>query len=65
VMRAQFVPPPPAEPDLPKSLLQWLAERSDHRGSVQVLHAAALLLAPMTTQSVPDGSRLVLTALRP
>jgi hypothetical protein len=62
VMRAQFVPPPPDEDELPKSLLERLGASLATATTTDVLLAAARLLSPVTTESVPDGSRLVATA---
>jgi hypothetical protein len=64
-LRARFVPPPPEESELPRSLL----ERAEAVIGVDALVSDVLLLAarwlsPVTTQSVPDGSRFVLAALR-
>jgi hypothetical protein len=62
-LRARFVPPAPEESDLPRSFLQRLqdictsAGACDPTGEAMVL--AARHLAPMTTQSVADGSRFV------
>jgi hypothetical protein len=64
-LRARFAPPPPAESELPRSLLERAkavfgadAELSD------ALLLCARWLAPVTTQSVPDGSRFVFTVFR-
>jgi hypothetical protein len=64
-LRARFVPPPPAESDLPRSLI----ERAEGVLGVEAVATNVLLLAarwlsPVTTQSVPDGSRFVIAALR-
>jgi hypothetical protein len=64
-LRARFVPPPPAEPELPRSLI----ERAEAVLGVDVAVSDVLLLAarwlsPVTTQSVPDGSRFVSAALQ-
>jgi len=60
VMRARFVPPPPDEKELPKSLLDRLAATLPGTPTAdEVLEMAARLLAPMTTRSVFDGSRFV------
>jgi hypothetical protein len=64
VMRAQFTPPPPNEMELPKSLLERLA--GSLRGkpvASEVLVLAARFLGPVTTRSLPDGSRFVRAAL--
>jgi hypothetical protein len=63
-LRARFVPPPPAESELPSSLL----DRAQTARGVEVAITGVLLLAarwlsPVTTQSVPDGSRFVVAAL--
>jgi hypothetical protein len=64
-LRARFVPPPPVASELPRSLLERAkavfgadAELSD------ALLLCARWLAPVTTQSVPDGSRFVFAAFR-
>jgi len=64
-LRARFVPPPPAERELPRSLI----ERAETVLGVDVAVSDVLLLAarwlsPVTTQSVPDGSRFVSAALQ-
>ncbi len=64
-LRAGFVPPPPAESELPRSLLQ----RAEAVLGVDAVGSDALLLAArwlssVTTQSVPDGSRFVVAALQ-
>jgi hypothetical protein len=64
-LRARFVPPPPAESELPRSLL----ERAEAVLGVEAVATGVLLLAarwlsPVTTQSVPDGSRFVVAALQ-
>lgn len=64
-LRARFVPPPPAESELPRSLI----ERAEAVLGVDVAISDVLLLAarwlsPVTTQSVPDGSRFVSAALQ-
>jgi len=64
-LRARFVPPPPAESELPRSLL----ERADAVLGAEVVATNVLLLAarwlsPVTTQSVPDGSRFVVAVLQ-
>jgi hypothetical protein len=64
VMRSLFVPPPPDERELPKSLLErFAAEVGDGPASDRVLELAARWLAPVTTRSVPDGSRFVRAAV--
>jgi hypothetical protein len=64
-LRARFVPPPPAEAELPRSLL----ERAEvvlgvEASASDVLLLAARCLSPVTTQSVPDGSRFVFASLQ-
>jgi hypothetical protein len=59
-LRARFVPPPPAESELPRSLLG----RAEAVLGVDALVSDVLLLAarwlsPVTTRSVPGGSRFV------
>jgi hypothetical protein len=59
-LRARFVPPAPPEAELPRSLLERLMlgpPSTSESGAVQL---AARLLAPVTTQSVPDGARFLL-----
>ena len=60
-LRSRLVPPAPDEADLPRSLLQHLQKRCadapDPTGESVAL--AARYLAPMTTQSVREGSRFV------
>ncbi len=64
-LRARFVPPPPAESGLPRSLLERAQATLDAGAAVSnVLLLAARWLSPVTTQSVPDGSRFVFAALR-
>jgi hypothetical protein len=63
VMRARFAPPPPDETALPKSLLDRIAQSlPDTRSVSAVLELAARWLAPVTSGSVPDGSRFVRAA---
>ena len=63
-LRARFVPPPPAESELPRSLLQRAQAVLDADAVVSdVLLLAARWLSPVTTQSVPDGSRFVFAVL--
>ena len=64
-LRAQFRPPPPLESRLPASLLArlgWEASTSSSGEPDRPLFLVARLLAPMTTSSVPDGSRFVRAA---
>lgn len=64
-LRARFVPPPPAESELPRSLLDRAQAVLGADAAVgDVLLLAARWLSPVTTQSVPDGSRFVFAALR-
>jgi hypothetical protein len=62
-LRARFRPPPPDQTSLPRSLFDRLdrdLRRGQERSSLAVLsELAARLLAPLTTLSVPDGSRFV------
>jgi hypothetical protein len=63
-LRARFVPPPPMESELPRSLLKLVQAVLVPGASVNdVLLLAARWLSPVTTQSVPDGSRFVFGAL--
>lgn len=59
VLRARFRPPPPSEASLPQSLLERLAEELGPLDVAHVLVQAARLLAPVTTQSLPDASRFL------
>jgi hypothetical protein len=63
-LRARFVPPPPDETQLPRSLLVRLGADVDGPEAVlaQALAHTARHLAPLTTNSVPEGSRFVLAA---
>ena len=64
-LRARFVPPPPAESELPRSLLERAqAVLGTAPEVINVLLLCARWLSPVTTQSVPDGSRFVAAALR-
>jgi hypothetical protein len=62
-LRARFRPPPPDQELLPRSLVVRLGE--DLSGARvepalgDICQAAAKLLAPVTTTSVPDGARFV------
>ncbi len=62
-LRATFAPPPPDETELPKALLdRFAADHEELAGRSKlaaICELAARCLAPMTTQSVPDGSRFV------
>jgi len=68
-LRARFVPPAPDESDLPRSFLQRLQNRCDSAGACDPTSEAMVLaarhLAPVTTQSVADGSRFVGAAFLP
>jgi hypothetical protein len=62
---ARFVPPPPAVSELPRSLLERAQAVLAPGVSVSdVLLLAARWLTPVTTQSVPDGSRFVFALSR-
>lgn len=64
-LRARFVPPPPAESELPRSLLERAEAVLDvDAATSDVLLLVACWLSPVTTQSVPDGSRFVVAALQ-
>jgi hypothetical protein len=64
-LRARFVPPPPDESELPRSMLERAQAVLGVDTAVgDVLLLAARWLSPVTTQSVPDGSRFVFAALR-
>jgi hypothetical protein len=64
-LRARFVPPPPAESELPRSLLERAQAVVDASAAIiDVLLLTARWLAPVTTQSVPDGSRFVFAVFR-
>jgi hypothetical protein len=63
-LRARFVPPPPAEIELPQSLLERAKTALAVDAAVgDVLLLVARWLSPVTTQSVLDGSRFVFAAL--
>jgi len=64
-LRARFVPPPPDDSSLPRSLLERLAvDRGggEKPAALGVLAGAARLLAPVTTRSVLDSARFVFGA---
>ncbi len=68
-LRARFVPPPPDETALPRSLVARLGD-GDHGAGAgapladsEVVLATARHLAPATTDSVVEGSRFVTAAL--
>jgi hypothetical protein len=64
-LRARFVPPPPAESELPRSLLDRAkAVLRVDAAVTDALLLCARWLSTVTTQSVPDGSRFVFAALR-
>lgn len=63
-LRARFVPPPPAESELPRSLLERAEAVLGVAAVSDALLLAASWLSSVTTQSVPDGSRFVFAALR-
>lgn len=64
VLRAHFVPPPPDEAELPKSVMERAAASlPDASPAFEVLELVARWLAPLTTRSVPDGSRFVHTVV--
>lgn len=64
-LRARFVPPPPTEAELPRSLLDRLMIGPPPASGAAALELAARLLAPLTTQSVPDGARFLAVAAAP
>jgi hypothetical protein len=62
--RALFVPPPPEASQLPKSLLDRLcAQLPAPPSAAALMEVAGRFLAPVTTESVADGSRFVRHAL--
>jgi hypothetical protein len=64
-LRALFVPPPPAESELPRSLLERAEAALGEDAAVSdALLLCARWLSPLTTQSVSAGSRFVIAALR-
>jgi hypothetical protein len=61
-LRARFVPPPPAEDELPNSLVQRVEREvagATNRPTEAVLFWIARSLAPTTTASVVDGARFL------
>jgi hypothetical protein len=64
-LRARFVPPPPTEAELPKSLFDRLVTGPPPMSRIAAVQLAAMLLAPLTTQSVLDGARFVWVAATP
>jgi len=64
-MRARFAAPPPADAELPLSLLDRLASSLGTAvAASDVLLLAARWLLPVTTESVLDGSRFARAAFR-
>jgi hypothetical protein len=64
-LRARFVPPPPAESELPPSLIERAETVLGIDNAVSnVLLLIARWLSPVTTQSVPDGSRFVVAVFQ-
>jgi len=61
-LRARLVPPPPVEAELPRSLLDRLVTGPPPMSPIAAVQVAARLLAPLTTQSVPDSARFVSVA---
>jgi len=55
-LRAGFVPPPPVEAELPKSLIERVFTAVVPHSWTQAVLVVARLLGPLTTQSVPDGA---------
>ena len=65
VLRARFAPPPPAQSELPRSLLERAQAVLGVGAAVgNVLMLVARWLSAVTTQSVPDGSRFVFGLLQ-
>jgi hypothetical protein len=62
-LRARFVPPPPEESELPRSLLERAEAVLDVGAVIDVLLLVARWLSPVTTRSVADGSRFVFDSL--
>jgi hypothetical protein len=69
-LRARFVPPPPDEAQLPRSLVARLGGEGHRPGAAaealagaETLLLAARCLAPATTDSVVEGSRFVMAAV--
>jgi hypothetical protein len=65
-LRARFVPPPPEEAQLPRSLIARLGggdSSDDELAGAEVLVLAARYLAPTTSDSVVEGSRFVTAAI--
>lgn len=64
-LRARFVPPPPTESELPKSLLERLVAGPPPASTMEALLLAARQLGPLTTRSVPDGARFLRVEVAP
>jgi hypothetical protein len=69
-LRARFVPPPPDEALLPRSLVERIAAdlrarccAGDELADAEVMLLLARCLAPATTGSVLEGSRFVAAAV--
>jgi hypothetical protein len=63
-LRARFVPPPPTEAELPRSLVVRLGGGDGAESAItNALLLTARHLAPATTTSVVEGSRFVTAAL--
>jgi hypothetical protein len=62
-LRARFAPPPPAESELPHSLVTRLeaelVQAASGSSLADVCRFGARLLAPITTRSVADGARFL------
>ncbi len=61
-LRGRLAPPPPDETDLPRSLVVRIEAELRRRGPppmADVCRLAARLLAPLTSSSAADGSRLL------
>jgi hypothetical protein len=55
-LRARFVPPPPVEAELPKSLIDKVFTTVVPHKWTEAVLVVARLLGPLTTQSMPDGA---------
>lgn len=63
-LRARFVPPPPDEGQLPRSLVARLGgDSGEGLANAEALLLSARYLAPVTSDSVVEGSRFVTGAL--
>jgi hypothetical protein len=63
-LRARFVPPPPDEGQLPRSLVTRLGgDGGDGLANAEALLVSARYLAPVTSDSVVEGSRFVTAVL--